>query len=135
MKIDNDTIQQINLFEGLTKSRVKDCFEYNDRLTFIVNEGQIMDAVGKGGKKIQRIEEMFNRKLKVIEFSDDPEKFLRSFISPVKPKSIEINERIIEVVVTTSKDRGILIGRSAKNLNMLKEVLGKYFGLDIKIVN
>ena len=47
MKLNNETIKLINLFEMLTGARVKDCFDYNEKILFIVNHGDIRKVVAK----------------------------------------------------------------------------------------
>ena len=43
-----EEINHINLFEKITKARVKDCF-LNDIIVFIVEEGDLGKAIGKKG--------------------------------------------------------------------------------------
>jgi len=56
MILDKDLIQKINLFEKLTKARVKDVFNDNGLLV-VVNFGDIGKAVGKNGANIRRYSE------------------------------------------------------------------------------
>ncbi len=136
MKINLETIQFINFFEKLTKTRVKDCFIDENKITFIVNEGQASKAVGKQGINVKRFAEKTNRKVKVIEFNHNPETFIKSMISPIKAEKIERDGNIINIAVNSTKDKGLLIGRNSRNLENLKKVVKKYFEEieDIKIL-
>jgi len=119
----------------LTGARVKDCFEYNEKILFIVNNGDIKKVVANRGSKIKKLEGMIKKKIKVVEYSDDIVEFLKSFISPIKVVSIENVDNIIEIKADDTRERGILIGRDRKNLDNLKNVVRKYFDVvDIKIV-
>lgn len=136
MKFNLETIQYINYFEKITKTSVKDCFFDEDKLIFVVKEGQARKAVGKQGINVKKFSEKTNKKIKIIEFNEDPVKFIRSFISPIKPKNIEKEEGVVKIEVESTKDKGLLIGRNAKNLENLKKHVQKYFVEieDIKII-
>ncbi|MBU3940478.1 MAG: NusA-like transcription termination signal-binding factor [Nanoarchaeota archaeon] len=135
MKLDMELIGYINLFEKITRCHVKDSFPYSDKLLFVVGPGQASKAVGKKGANIKKLSDMINKKLKVVEFSDDPATFLKSFISPIKAQKIEINCNIAEITVRGRQEKGLLIGRDKNNLNCLKEIVKKYFKIeDVKIL-
>lgn len=135
MKLDMETIGYINLFEKITRCHVKDSFPYSDKLLFIVGNGEASKAVGKKGVNIKKLSDMMHKKLKVVEFSDDPAVFVKSFISPIKAQKIEIKENIVEVTVRGRQEKGLLIGRDKNNLNCLKEIVKKFFKIeDVRII-
>ena len=51
-KITLETIQLINLFEKITRAKVKDCFTKEMQLIFIVQPGNLMKALGKNNQNI-----------------------------------------------------------------------------------
>ena len=55
MKLDKQTIGYINVFERHTGILVKDCFSDDGKLIFIVNEGSIGKAIGKGGSNVRSL--------------------------------------------------------------------------------
>ena len=135
MTLNNETIKLINLFELVTGARVKDCFAYDDRILFIVNYGEIGRVVANRGSKIKKLEKMIKKKVKVVEYSDDLAEFLKSYISPMKVTSINVNEKLVEIKSDDTRDRGILIGRDRKNIENLKKIVKKYFDIiEIKVV-
>ena len=128
-------MQFITIFETLTRASVKDCFLNNEKVVFIVNPGNISKAVGPNGRNVHKVERLLKKKIKVIEFSPDPIKFVRNYLFPIKPKTIEMKNNDIEIKAETSNEKGILIGRDRKNITNLKEVIDKYFKInDIKIL-
>ena len=132
MKIDKELIQFITLFEKITKTQVEDCFIYNeDRLVFIVKEGQVKTAIGDKGKNVIKLAEMTKKKIKVVENSKDVINFIKSFISPIKSKDVILEDDIVTVYVEGTREKGLLIGRNGKNLRGMEEVVRKYFP-DIK---
>ena len=134
MLLNNELIQKINLFENLTKSKVKEFIEKEDKIVVIIGEGELNKAIGPKGKNIKTIENLMHKKLKVIGFNRDPLKFIRNFIYPIKPLSIELKEENIEIKVGDRKSKGLLIGREGKNLIELNSLLKSYYNLQAKIL-
>ncbi len=122
-----DIIDLINLFEKITRSSVKDCFYHNSLLVFVVNEGQASKAIGRKGANISKFSQLVKKRLKVVEYSNEPIKFTKNFISPIKSRDIKFDGGVLEIQVDNSKDKGLLIGRDKKNLENFKKVMKTYF--------
>jgi len=134
IKYDFNLMNYIKLFEDLTRAKLKDCIS-NEQLIFVVEEGEIGRAIGKNGSNVKRLEGILNKKIKVVEFSNDVKQFIRNFIMPLSVKDVNEENSIISIVGPDTKTKGMLIGRESKNLNNLKSVVGRYFKIeDIRIV-
>ena len=130
-----DIIDLINLFEKVTRSSVRDCFYHNSILVFVVNEGQASKAIGKKGANILKFSQLVKKRLKIVEYANEPSKFTKNFIAPIKAKEIKFDNNIIEIHINDSKDKGLLIGRDKKNLENFKKVMKTYFKVqNVKIV-
>nr|MBA4405197.1 NusA-like transcription termination signal-binding factor [Nanoarchaeum sp.] len=136
MKYNLELIQYINHFEKITGTRVKDCFYEEEKLIFIVNPGQASKAVGKNGINAKKFSFQTNKRIKITEFNEDPIRFINSLISPIKVENITLEEKVVKIKASSTKDKGLLIGRNSKNLENLKKVVQKYFQdiEDIKIL-
>ena len=134
MLLDKDTIQKINFFENVTKTKVKDFLERENKLIFIIDEGDLKKILDTNGKNVKKVENMMHKKLKVIEFSKDPLRFTKSYIYPIKPVGITLNNEVIEIKVEDRKSKGLLIGRESKNLNELNNLIKKYYNLQAKVM-
>jgi len=131
MILDRDLIQKINLFEGLTKARVKDIF--NDKgLLIIVNFGDIGRAVGKNGNNIRKFSGLIKERVKAVEFNPDHLLFLKNLIMPLKADNIEEKDGLINIRADM-KTKALLIGRNQKNLELYNKIFKKYFNKEIKI--
>ena len=134
IKYDFNLMNYIKLFEDLTRAKLKDCIS-NEQLIFVVEEGEIGRAIGKNGSNVKRLEGILNKKIKIVEFSNDVKQFIRNFIMPLSVKDVNEENSIISIVGPDTKTKGLLIGRESKNLNNLKSVVGRYFKIeDIRIV-
>ena len=131
MKLDLRKIQFINLFENLTKASVLDFYE-EETLIFIVKEGNLRQALGRKNENLRRLEGMFKKKIRIIEFNKNPEIFLKNFTYPLSLKSINV-EKKIATVYSDMKTKGLLIGRDHKNLQMINEIFKRYFDMEVKV--
>ena len=116
---DTDIIRIITAFENITGTEVRDCVN-TDTLYFLVNPGKVAIAIGRNGQTIKTAEKMFQKSIKVFEWSDNPEEFVRRLIP--QAQKIEINGTKV-VVSLESKDRGIVIGKEGTNVKVIREIL------------
>jgi N utilization substance protein A len=132
---DLDLIKIINLFEQVTHARVKEAFYMKEVLTFIIFEGDKFKALGKNLANLHKIEQMLQKKVKIVEFSDDITKFITNLIYPYRVESIVMNDKIITITDSDSKTKGLIIGAKAQNLRMYESVVKKYFEIEeIKVM-
>ena len=135
MKLNLDLIHYINLFEKVTKTKFKDCFPSEERLIFVVNPGDCSRAIGKNAVNMKKLTSLINKKIKVVEYNDDPVKFINGFISSVKLKEITFENGELIIKANSLKDKGLLIGRGGKNIEEVKKIVDHYFKIKkIKIV-
>lgn len=133
---DTETIGYIRLFEERTGARVKDCLEAEDKLVFIVQPGEIHKAVGPGGALVDRLKGMLKKEIMVVEYSDDPETFVRNVFFAYSPKSVAFapkgKGRHASVTVDPAwKARAI--GKAGKNLKIARAILMRH--TDVQSVN
>ncbi|MBD3227781.1 MAG: NusA-like transcription termination signal-binding factor, partial [Candidatus Lokiarchaeota archaeon] len=117
IKLGGEEIRYISLFESITGSSVRDCIidEDEDRIVFVVNEGNIGLAIGKKGANIRRAKEFLKKKIDIVEYASDPEDFLKNTLAPARVKNVTItnskrNNRKIAIITVDSRDRGLAIG-------------------------
>lgn len=135
-KLDLRVIGFINSFENMTGAKVKDAFEdKNEGIVFVVNQGEIGKAIGKNGANIKRVGFRMKKRVKVIEYNDNPLGFVKNAIYPVQADSIELeNDNTIVIKVRSTESKAILLGRSKSNLIELNEIVKRFFEqFDVKV--
>ncbi len=130
MIFDQKILGYINVFESLTRAKVKDCFEEGESLIFIVQPGEIGKAIGKQGSTIQKVKLKFKKDIKIIEFNPTPRKFLLNLIYPLKSE-VEVREGRLVVKTKNSKEKGQIYGRERENFKKLKKLIDQYFKLEL----
>jgi N utilization substance protein A len=135
IKITCDEMRYIALFESISGASVKDCIidEEQGRAIFIVNQGQVGVAIGRGGRNIHTLEKMTGKKHEIIEYSEDPVQFIKNALKPAAVREVRVSERTdgkkMAVVTINPKDKGIAIGKNGKNAERLRFLAKRYFNI------
>ena len=133
MRLNLQSIQQINLFENVTGAKVKDCIN-DEELIFIIEEGNIKRALGKDNANIKKLESLLKKNIKLIAYSRDVIKFVINLIYPVKPDNIDLKDDVIYITINDAKLKGRVYGRGRERLKKLELIIKKYFNIkEIKI--
>ena len=133
IRLTSKEMRYIALFESITGAIVKDCVvdEEQSRIIFIVKEGDLGAAIGKGGKNIRLLERMTSKKHEIIEYADSPVQFIKNALKPARVNEIRITERpdskSIAVVSVNPKDKGVAIGKNGRNAERVRFLAKRYF--------
>ena len=128
IKFDSDVILSMNLFSDVTSVIPRDCINFEDKVIFVVNQGQAGLAIGKNGMKIKMLQEMLKKEVIVIEYSDDPVKLFENVIRPNKlisgyitaDRNMQDNKKV-EVSID---------GKISNNkIKMIKMLMQRYFNI------
>jgi N utilization substance protein A len=128
IKFDNDIILSMNLFSDVTSVMPRDCINFEDKIVFVVNQGQAGLAIGKNGIKIKMLQEMLKKEVIVIEYSDDPVKLFENVIRPNKLISgyITINGK----EDSSKKVEASVDGKVSSNkIKLIKMLMQRYFNI------
>lgn len=128
-KLDLRVIGFINSFENITGAKVKDAFfDKNETLVFVVNDGEMGKAIGKNGANVKRVGFVMKKKIKIIEYNENPLTFVKNAIYPIQADSIELeNDNTIVINVRSTESKAIILGRSKSNLAELNSTVQRYF--------
>ena len=133
IKLTSVEMRFIALFQSITGATVKDCIVDSDlnRIIFVVKEGSIGMAIGRGGKNIHLLEKMTGKKHEVIEHSDNPAQFIKNALKPAKVDEVRITERMdgktIAVISVNPRDKGVAIGKNGRNAERIRFLAKRYF--------
>jgi len=122
-----DCMRLISQFERLTGAGSRDCVidDRNNRLIFVVNPGEMGLAIGKKGASIKKAMEVMDKKIEVVEYSTNPEQFLKNCFLPAQVTAVEFeasDDGQIAHIEVREEDRGIAIGKEGKNIFKAKKL-------------
>ena len=140
VKLTEDCMRLISQFESLTGAGSRDCVidERNGRLIFVVNPGDMGLAIGKKGASIKKASEVMGKKIEVVEYSSNPQQFIKNCFLPAQVTSMtfdgEQGEQSVQVEVR-DEDRGIAIGKDGKNIFKAKKLAQRQHNIiDVQIL-
>ncbi|MCD6503973.1 NusA-like transcription termination signal-binding factor [Candidatus Bathyarchaeota archaeon] len=136
IKFTSNEMKYIALFESITGATVRDCIidEEQNRIIFVVKEGEMGMAIGKRGKNMRILEKMTGKKYEIIEHSDRPVQFIKNALKPARVKEVRIMERpdgkTFAVISVDPKDKGVAIGKNGRNAERVRFLAKRYFQID-----
>jgi len=126
IKFNANEIRYIALFESMTGAMVKDCIidEDNGKITFVVKNGDMGLAIGKGGSTVTKVQRAVDKGVEIIEYSEDVTEFIKNIMAPAELKSIKVlqkeNKEKIATLATDSINKRIAIGKNGHNIERAK---------------
>ncbi|MBI5355001.1 MAG: NusA-like transcription termination signal-binding factor [Candidatus Aenigmarchaeota archaeon] len=127
--LENDELQAMAIFENILKAHVRDCILDDESIYYIAEAGS---SLGKKVMLIKKLQERVQKKIRVFEFSDDNERFVKNMIP--RAKKIEIMGKRA-VVTLEDEDKAMTIGKNGSNIKKIRLLLARNSpieGVDIK---
>ena len=139
IKLTDKEMRYISLFEAATGADIIDCVERGDLVVFVVREGELPKILAGRGFKIQNFARLIKRKVKVVEYSNDPAKFIQNALQPAKllepvRRTERTDGRKIAVAVVDPKYRAIAIGREGRTIELVRFLAKRHHNIDHVII-
>lgn len=129
-----EDMKHISLFEDITTAHAVDCIIEEDRIIFVIKQGDMGLAIGKGGTNIKKAYEKFGKSVEVVQASEDPDDFIRNCFGPgITVKSVQISgddSQKKAVVNVEEKEKGLAIGKGGKTIKKVKLLASRHFGFN-----
>ena len=82
-------------------------------------------AVGQRGTRVMAVtNELGNEKIDIIEWSEEPEKYVANSLSPAKVKMVEISPRREAKVIVAEDQLSLAIGKGGQNVRLAAKLTG-----------
>jgi N utilization substance protein A len=128
----------IALIEAESGATVRDCVvdEEFDRLLVLVKAGEMGQAIGPGGRTVQRIEGQLDRAIKLVEDAPTAEDFVASALAPAAVYNVTISEsdgeegETVAYAEVADEDRGVAIGTDGRNIAAARLLAARHFDVD-----
>lgn len=134
-KLTLEKMGHIVLFENITNVAVKDYFENEDQIVYIVQKEDVGKAIGSGGKNIKILGSKLKRAIKVVGYEEEVNEFIKNLAYPIKISNIYKGEdNIINLKTDDYSSRGLLIGKRGKNLEMMQKIISQYHPVKLKVL-
>ena len=140
IKLSTDQMRLMSLFQKITKVTAHDCIddEKQDRLIFVVNTGKMGLAIGKGGSNIKSLNNMLKRNVELVEYFDDPTKFLKNVFNPKFINEVKLSTKpdgsLQAMVMVDPVKKGIVVGREGRNAERARLLAKRYFDISSVLI-
>jgi len=141
IKLSTDQIRLISLFQNVTKATARDCLddEKQDRIIFVVNQGKMGLAIGKGGSNIKSLQNILKRNVELVEYFDDPIKFLKNILNPKFVNEVKLDTKpdgsSQAIVIVDHGKKGLVVGREGRNAEKARLFAKRYFDISSVLIN
>lgn len=141
IKLTTDQMRMMSLFQNVTGATARDCVEdeKQDRVIFVVNTGKMGLAIGKGGVHIKSLQNIVKRNVELVEFDEDPAKFLSNLLNSKLISEVKINKRTDgskqAIVMVDPRKKGIVVGREGRNAEKARLLAKRYFDITSVLIN
>ncbi|PGF15731.1 NusA-like transcription termination signal-binding factor [Natrinema sp. CBA1119] len=132
--LDDDARQYLGAFEDVTGVDGRDCLvtEGGNRLLIVVERGGMGEAIGPGGRTVQRFEDRVDAQVRLVEGADDPEAFVANVLAPAAVYNVTISENddTVAYVEVAEDDHGVAIGTNGRTIDAARTLADRHFGID-----
>ncbi|MDO8641724.1 MAG: NusA-like transcription termination signal-binding factor [Nitrosarchaeum sp.] len=141
IKLSTDQMRMMSLFQNVTGATARDCVEdeKQDRVIFVVNTGKMGLAIGKGGIHIKSLQNIVKKNVELVEFDEDPAKFLTNLLNSKLVSEVKINTRTDgskqAIVMVDPRKKGIVVGREGRNAEKARLLAKRYFDITSVLIN
>jgi len=141
IKLSTDQMRLMSLFQNVTKATARDCVEdeTQDKIIFVVQEGKMGLAIGKGGSNIKSLKNIIKRNVELIEYFDDPIKFLKNILNPKFVNEVKLDTKpdgsSQAIIIVDHGKKGLVVGRAGCNAEKARLFAKKYFDISSVLIN
>ncbi|MEE9174021.1 MAG: NusA-like transcription termination signal-binding factor [Thermoplasmata archaeon] len=132
-----ETLRQMTLFQDLTKIPPIDCLESESKILYVVKEGEIGPAVGKGGQNVNKLRRVLHREVQVVEHSEDPSRFIKNIFRNYGVREVTFEERGETTHASVQVDplrKGRAIGKEGSNLRLARELISRHHDVQSVVI-
>ncbi len=141
IKLTTDQMRLMSLFQNVTGATARDCVEdeKQNRVIFVVNNGKMGLAIGKGGSHIKSLQNIVKKSVELVEYDADPAVFLKNMLNGKMISEVKINKRADgttqAIVVVDPGKKGIVVGREGRNAEKARLLARRYFDITSVLIN
>lgn len=137
IKLSTEELRYIAMFEQTTGAEIRDCIVDEDRIIYVVKEGNMGAAIGKNGEHINKVKDKVDKHVELIEYSEDPAELIKNAFGPVAVSSVNIvdkNDKQYAYVQVSNNSKGLAIGSNGKNIEKVKMIANRHHNIDGVII-
>ncbi len=138
IKLTPELLRNMAAFRKLTNTEVMDCIPAENKMVFLVGKGDLGKAMGKGMRNLIKLKNHYKMNVDLIEFSPDPAIFVKKIFHDYKTSDVKIETKGGKTILTLKvnrADKGLIIGKSGRNLKIAKDLMKRYSSIDDVVID
>jgi len=96
-------------------------------------------AIGKGGSNIKSLQNIIKRNVELVEYFDDPTKFLKNVLNPKLVNEVKLDTKpdgsSQATIIVDHGKKGLVVGREGRNAERARLFAKKYFNISSVLIN
>jgi N utilization substance protein A len=132
--LSDEARQYIALFEDVTGASAVDCVvdETHDQVLFVVAAGEMGQAIGPDGRRVNRLEDRIGEDVELVEDAPTPEGFVANALAPAAVYNVTLSENddLVAYAEVDHADHGAAIGVNGRNIEAAKRLADRHFDVD-----
>ena len=126
IKFSSKEIKIIALFESMTGAMVRDCIidEEHSKITFVVKNGEMGLAIGKGGSTVTKFKKAVDKDIEIVEHNEDPTVFIKNILAPAELQSVKVTKNrsgeTVAFITADNANKGKVFGKGGSNIKRAK---------------
>ncbi|MEM4891169.1 MAG: NusA-like transcription termination signal-binding factor [Nitrososphaerota archaeon] len=139
IKLTEREMRYISLLEAATGANIIDCVEHGDVVVFVIGEGELQKIFSSKEFRIQDFARLIRRRVKMVEYSRDPAKFVENALQPAKLlEPVRMTERPdgrrIAVASVDPKYKAMAIGKAGRMIELVRLLAKRHHNVDHVII-
>jgi N utilization substance protein A len=141
IKLTSEELGLMSIFQNTTGATARDCVldSKADRIIFVVNQGQMGLAIGKGGANIKNVQQIVGKEVELVEWSDEAKQLIINALNPKMVSDVRVVDRPdgskSATVVVDQRKKGAILGKAGRNAEKARMLAKRYFNVEnIQIV-
>jgi N utilization substance protein A len=96
-------------------------------------------AIGKNGSNIKSLQNLLKRNIELVEYYNDPIKFLKNLLNAKLVNEVKISTRadgsLQAIVLVNPNNKGLVVGRAGRNAEKARLLAKRYFDIPSVVIN
>ena len=134
VEISDEARRYIGAFDDLVGVAPLDCLveDDGDRLVFLLPAGEMSEAIGPGGRTVDRVESELGADVELVENATTPEAFVANALAPAAVRGVTVSEQgdTVAYVEVVEADRGVAIGTDGHTIEAARTLARRHFDVD-----
>ena len=138
IRLTDTLLRNMMTFRKITGTEARDCIVAENKIVFLVKNGDLGKAMGRNMKNLLRLKDHFKTNVDLIEFSPDPSVFVKKIFHDYTTGNVTIEEKNDKQVLTLKvnrADKGIIIGKAGRNLRVANDLMKRYSNIDDVVID